>query len=400
MTSQAAKPGVHPGVTHGCGSTHRDNDPEGVPTKVGVRETRNAGVLLRHWVREELDTALLLTVFLCLGATYLTITNGSPRAPFLYFLLPPILSCWWFGPRYGGIAVGFGLLGGGMYGIGQDLPVTRLAFSTLRYGLICAIPMTIAYRMQRHVQSREALMSHLVAVDQRRDEFFANLSHEMRTPLNTIRGYCQMVTKHGARDPSISEKGTEVITRSVQYLDRLVEDMLDVSLVVKGKMQLQPAVVNPVPLLLEALEVVRAGADAKQIQLVDHLPAAIPPVRVDPMRCQQVLWNLLSNALKFTPTGGRIDVSLWRDRQVVVIAVKDTGIGMERAFVARVFERFTQANSSPTRETRGLGLGLSIAKNLVDLMGGTLVAESPGPNRGATFTVRLPVAESDAPTAA
>ena len=102
---------------------------------------------------------------------------------------------------------------------------------------------------------------------------------------------------------------------------------------------------------------------------------------------------MLFRSLKFTPSGGRIDVSLWRDRQVVVIAVKDTGIGMQRAFVARVFERFTQANSSVTRETRGLGLGLSIAKNLVDLMGGTLEAESAGPNRGSTFTVRLPIAE-------
>jgi signal transduction histidine kinase len=208
-----------------------------------------------------------------------------------------------------------------------------------------------------------------------------------------------MIAKHGTKDPAIIEKSTDVITRSVQHLDRLVEDMLDVSLVLRGRMQLQPEIVDPVPLILSALEVVRFGAEAKQIQLVHHLPSDPTCVRADPLRCQQVLWNLLSNALKFTPAGGRIDISLWRERQVVVIAVKDSGIGMERAFVARVFERFTQANSSATRETRGLGLGLSIAKNLVELMGGTLAAESAGPNLGSTFTVRLPMVEQEGESA-
>ena len=376
MTRNAsAASSVYPDITHRADSTERHN------------------VSVRHWVRDELDTRLLLTVLLCLGAAYFTVTNGSPQSPFLYFILPPILSCWWFGPVYGGVAVASGMMGGALYGMQQDLPVTMFAFSAARYGLVCAIPMTIAYRMQRHVRNREALMAQLVAVDQRRDEFFANLSHEMRTPLNAIRGYCQMLTKHGVRDPSIIDKSTDVITRSVRHLDRLVEDMLDVSMLVKGQMRLQPEVVNPVPLLLDALAVVRFGAEAKQINLAYHLPATPLRIRVDPMRCQQVLWNLLSNSLKFTPSGGRIDVWLWRERQMAVIAVKDTGVGMERAFVARVFERFTQANSSVTRDTRGLGLGLSIAKNLVELMGGTLDAESPGLNRGSTFTVRLPIAE-------
>ena len=348
---------------------------------------------VRRWVQAELDTRLLITVGLCVVAAYFTLTSGSPRTPFLYVLVPPILTCWWFGPFYGGIAVVLGFAGAGMFGIQQQIPWTRFAFSAFRYLLLCAIPMTIAYRMQRHVRRREALMAQLVTVDQRREEFFANLSHEMRTPLNAIRGYCQMLTKHGARDPTLIEKSTEVIIRSVEHLDRLVEDMLDVSVLVKGRMRLKPEVVNPVPLILDALAVVRFGAEAKRIQLAHHMPANPLRIRVDPMRCQQVLWNLLSNALKFTPPGGRIDVSLWRERQVAVIAVKDTGIGMDRGFVARVFERFSQANSSATRETRGLGLGLSIAKDLVDLMGGTLEADSPGAARGSTFTVRLPIAE-------
>ena len=194
--------------------------------------------------------------------------------------------------------------------------------------------MTIAYRMQQHVRNRAALMAQLVAVDRRRDEFFANLSHEMRTPLNAIRQLCQMLTKHGMRDPAIIEKSTDVITRSVRHLDRLVEDLLDVSMLVKGQMRLQPEVVNPVPLLLDALAVIRFGAEAKQINLAHHLPATPPRIRVDPMRCQQVLWGG-GNSLKFTPSGGRIDVWLWRERQMAVIAVKDTGVGKERAFVAR-----------------------------------------------------------------
>ncbi len=293
MTRNAsAASSVYPDISHRADSTERHN------------------VSVRHWVRDDLDTRLLLTVLLCLGAAYFTVTNGSPQAPFLYFILPPILSCWWFGPVYGGVAVASGMMGGALYGMQQDLPVTMFAFSAAWYGLVCAIPMTIAYRMQRHVRNREALLAQLVGVDQRRDEFFANLSHEMRTPLNAIRGYCQMLTKHGVRDPSIIDKSTDVITRSVQHLDRLVEDMLDVSMLVKGQMRLQPEVVNPVPLLLDALAVVRFGAEAKQINLAYHLPSTPFCVRVDPMRCQQVLWNLLSNSLKFTPSGGRIDVWL------------------------------------------------------------------------------------------
>ena len=350
-------------------------------------------VSLRRALLMELDTPLLVTVALCLAAAYATLTHGYTRAPFLYFLVPPILGCWWFGPVYGAIAVTIGAIGGTWLAFEHGLSATQILWPALRYAVICAVPMTIACRMQRHVRKREALLAKLVEVDHRREEFFANLSHEMRTPLNSIRGYCHLLKKHGAKDREITEKATEVMTRSVEHLDRLIEDMLDVSLVMTGRMRLNPEMLNPVNIVAQAIEGIRLGVEAKSIRLKHRVSGEPMQVRADPARLQQVLWNLLSNALKFTPGGGQISVTVKRERRNAVISVRDNGIGIDRNYLPRVFDRFSQENSSPTREVRGLGLGLSIAKNLVDLMGGTLEAQSPGPGRGSTFTVRLPLAD-------
>jgi signal transduction histidine kinase len=341
----------------------------------------------------ELDACLLITVGLCLAAAYGTLIHGYTRTPFIYFLVPPILSCWWFGPVYGAIAVGIGAIGGTWLALENGLSAMQIVLPATRYAAICAVPMTIAIRMQRHVRKREALLAQLVEVDHRREEFFANLSHEMRTPMNSIRGYCHLLTKYGAKDQQITEKAAEVMTRSVEHLDRLIEDMLDVSLVMTGGMRLNPEIINPCNVVAQAIEGIRLGVEAKGIRLNHRTSAEPMQVRADPARLQQVLWNLLSNALKFTPEGGMIAVSVARERRTAVISVRDTGIGIDRNYLPRVFERFSQENSSPTREVRGLGLGLSIAKNLVDLMGGTLEAQSPGPGRGSTFTARLPIVD-------
>jgi signal transduction histidine kinase len=223
-----------------------------------------------------------------------------------------------------------------------------------------------------------------------KDEFLATLSHELRTPLNAIFGWTQLL-KMSAGDPAAVREGIEVIDRNVRLQTQLIEDLLDVSRIISGKVRLDVQVVDLPELINSAMESVRPAADAKRLRLEQVIDPSAGPVSGDPARLQQIVWNLLNNAIKFTPTEGRIHVMLDRINSHIELSVVDTGEGISPEFLPHLFERFSQSDASTTRKHGGLGLGLSIVKNLVELHGGSIRAHSAGEGRGATFIVHLPI---------
>jgi PAS domain S-box-containing protein len=223
-----------------------------------------------------------------------------------------------------------------------------------------------------------------------KDEFLATLSHELRTPLNAILGYSRML-RAGMVPPDKLSRTFETIERNTTSLAKMVEDILDVSRVVSGKMRLRMQAVDLPVIVHDAVATVMPAADVKGIRLETTVDPQVGAVSGDPDRLRQIVWNLLSNAVKFTPKHGRIQVRLEPVNSSVEIVVSDTGIGIKPDFLPHIFERFRQGDSGPNREHAGLGLGLAIVRNLVELHGGTVDATSGGEGRGATFRVRLPL---------
>jgi signal transduction histidine kinase len=223
-----------------------------------------------------------------------------------------------------------------------------------------------------------------------KDEFLATLSHELRTPLNAIFGWAQILSMD-ADDPAAVREGIAVIDRNVRLQTQLIEDLLDVSRIISGKVRLDVQAVDLPELLKIAIESVRPAADAKRLRLEQVIDPSAGPVSGDPARLQQVIWNLLTNAIKFTPKEGKIHVMLERINSHVELSVVDTGEGISPAFLPHLFERFSQSDASTTRKHGGLGLGLSIVKNLVELHGGSIRAQSAGEGRGATFVLHIPI---------
>jgi PAS domain S-box-containing protein len=224
-----------------------------------------------------------------------------------------------------------------------------------------------------------------------KDEFLATLSHELRTPLQAILGWVQLLREEGASAAELAE-GLEVIERNTLAQGRIVEDLLEMNRLMSGKVRLEMRPVDLGKVIEDALESVRPAARARDIVIKKLLSFPSPPVSGDAGRLQQVCWNLLTNAIKFTPRHGTITVKLGEVASHVEISVADSGIGIPAGFLPHVFERFRQADGSMTRQYGGLGLGLAIVKNLVELHGGIATARSDGEGKGATFTVRLPVA--------
>jgi signal transduction histidine kinase/ActR/RegA family two-component response regulator len=239
------------------------------------------------------------------------------------------------------------------------------------------------------LESERAARAEAERAGRMKDEFLATLSHELRTPLNAILGWATML-RRSADDPEEVASGLEIIERNARVQAQLIEDLLDMSRIISGKIRLDVRSVDPTTVIEAAIESVRPAADAKEIRIQSVLDPC-GPVTGDPGRLQQVLWNLLSNAVKFTPRGGKVMVTCLRSRSSVEIAVTDTGPGIKPEFLPHVFERFRQADASTTRRYGGLGLGLAIVKNLVELHGGTVEARSAGDNRGANFVVRFPI---------
>jgi PAS domain S-box-containing protein len=224
-----------------------------------------------------------------------------------------------------------------------------------------------------------------------KDEFLATLSHELRTPLNAILGWTQLLRARGTPEPAEVSRGMEVIERNARAQVRLIDDLLDLSRILSGRFRLDVQQVSLADIVRGALDSIEPSAQTKGVRLESVLDPRSVIVSGDPARLQQVFWNLLANAVKFTPKGGRIQVLLQRVNSHIEFSVSDTGIGIPASFLPHVFERFSQRDGSTHREYGGLGLGLAIAKQLVDLHGGSIQAKSLGEGQGATFVVTLPL---------
>lgn len=294
-----------------------------------------------------------------------------------------------------------------------------------------------AEAMREQIIREQAARQQAETINRMKDEFLAVVSHELRTPLNSILGWSKVLLSQRI-DPATTTRALETIERNAKSQAKLIEDILDVSRIVQGKLRLSIQSVNLNELLDAVLNATRPLADAKQIYLQTQLEPGLPRVTGDPERLQQVIWNVLSNAIKFTPNEGRVTVtlslihghrsvvmgdraSLCNNRQLishseritydrqqfipenfvsdqfVQIAVTDTGIGIHPDFLPHVFDHFRQADSSTTRSHGGLGLGLAIAHHLINLHHGNIAAASDGPGQGATFTITLPVAKTASP---
>jgi len=223
-----------------------------------------------------------------------------------------------------------------------------------------------------------------------KDEFLATVSHELRTPLTAILGWSRLL-EGGTLDDLVTQQAVETIWRNAKAQAQIVDDILDVSRIITGNLYLDLHPLEVVPVVENAINVVQPTADAKGIKIETHFDRKPAMISGDANRLQQVVWNLLSNAVKFTQSGGRVCVKVSQGAGAVDVSVSDTGQGIDKEFLPYVFDRFRQADSTTTRQHGGLGLGLAIARHLVEIHGGTIRGESAGVGRGATFTIRLPL---------
>jgi CheY-like chemotaxis protein len=240
------------------------------------------------------------------------------------------------------------------------------------------------------LQAERAAREEAQRVNRLKDEFLATLSHELRTPLNAILGWSQLMSMGTMTGPDLKEAGS-VIERNARTQKQLIEDLLDMSRIISGKLRLDLQEIEPSTFVEAAIETIGPSAAVKDIRIEKMLDSRAGPVSGDPARLQQVIWNLLSNAVKFTPKGGRIQVRLERVASHVEVCISDTGQGIDPDFLPYLFERFRQADSSTSRKFGGLGIGLAIAKEIVELHGGMIHAQSAGEGRGSTFAVTLPL---------
>ena len=251
-----------------------------------------------------------------------------------------------------------------------------------------------ASKIARDITEQKRVLRELEAANRSKEELLANLSHELRTPLNAILGYARILRTPGIA-PEAQQRAAEVIERNGIMLSKLVSDVLDISRIAAGKTRLNRRKSDIVAVLDAALDVIRPAADAKSVELERDIPVDKAFVVVDPDRIQQVMWNLLTNAIKFTPRGGRITVRLRVSPGELVVSVIDTGVGIERSVLPHVFQRFRQGELGTSREQGGLGLGLALVRHFVELHGGRVTASSDGPGHGATFVVMLPIPPTD-----
>ena len=246
---------------------------------------------------------------------------------------------------------------------------------------------------QKLSQTRKELQGALGAAEaaaRAKDEFLAVVSHELRTPLNGILGWAQLMAM-GALDDAAKVRALSAIERNAKAQARLIEDILDLSRISSGRLRLNVVNVDLAAVIDAAIDVVRPAAEAKSIRLQPVIDTGVSTISGDPDRLQQVLWNLLSNAITYSPNGSRVFVRLGRANSHVELVVSDTGHGIKADFLPFVFDRFRQADNSATRKHGGLGLGLSITRHLVEMHGGTIAVASDGEGRGSTFTVALPL---------
>jgi len=276
-----------------------------------------------------------------------------------------------------------------------DGPRERLREITLLQQKARSLEAEIAERKRAEERLRAALQNEQTAraeaeqATRLKDEFLATVSHELRTPLSAILGWSDLL-RTSKFDQAAVDRALETIERNARAQARIIEDLLDVSRIVTGRLRLDCRPVDPGLLIMTAIDSVRPAAEARCIRVNADLGHGAGPLLCDPERLQQVLWNLLSNATKFTPVGGSVTVGLRREQSHLLISVSDTGQGVSAEFLPFIFDRFRQADGSTTRRHGGLGLGLSIVRHIVEMHGGTVRAESPGIGQGTTFTIELP----------
>jgi PAS domain S-box-containing protein len=280
---------------------------------------------------------------------------------------------------------------------GLDIPVLVNASRRAKDGETFFNDCIFMPMRRRNQYEDEILRSKKEAEDAMRakDEFLSVVSHELRTPLSGILGWAQILQSRNP-DAETSKRAVEAILRGARAQSKLIEDILDFTRIVSGKLRLEVQNVDLIMIVESAIDVVSPAATAKEIRLQTILDSN-GFVSGDASRLQQVLWNLISNAVKFTPKGGRVQIRVERVNSSVEISVSDTGKGISPEFLPFVFERFKQSDNSTTRRFGGLGLGLAIVRHIIELHGGTVRAESPGEDLGATFTVSLPVSIAHRP---
>jgi signal transduction histidine kinase len=327
-------------------------------------------------------------------ARYLLKSALGDVAPLVMFTLSVTVSAWYGGLGPGLLATALSLLLGDYFFIAESIA------ERIEEGLFLGIGVAISILSQARL-SLEAKRQQLLASEQEarraaedanrlKDEFLSTVSHELRTPLTAINGWALML-RAGRLDAKQSTRALETIVRSAKSQNQLINDLLDVSRIISGKMRLDIAPVELCSVIEAAIETVHPAAEAKGIHLSALLDPAADTMSGDAERLQQVVWNLLSNAVKFAPKGGRVEVRLERADSHVEIVVSDNGQGIKPEFLPYVFERFRQEDGGTNRQQGGLGLGLAIVRHIVELHGGTVRVASEGLGRGATFTVALPI---------
>jgi signal transduction histidine kinase/ActR/RegA family two-component response regulator len=281
---------------------------------------------------------------------------------------------------------------------GTEFPI-EAAISKIEIGglkLYTVIHRDITERKQAEAEHERLMQEQIAraaaeAANRSKDEFLAMVSHELRAPLTAILGYTRILRSgSGPVERDAINKATAVVERSAKAQLRIIEDLLDSARVIAGKLRIELEPVDLVPVLEAALDTAAPAAEAKGVNLVANFGPLPGQMLGDSTRLQQIVWNLLTNAVKFTPEGGRVELRMEVASHHIKITVSDNGKGIEPEFLPFVFDRFRQADSSSTRSAGGLGLGLSLAKHLVDLHGGTITVASEGAGRGSTFTVTLP----------
>jgi signal transduction histidine kinase/ActR/RegA family two-component response regulator len=245
-------------------------------------------------------------------------------------------------------------------------------------------------RMQELADEAENARDDAEAANRAKDEFLATLSHELRTPLNAILGWTQML-RRSTMDGAAVDRALEIIERNARLQSQLIADLLEVSQIITGKLRLNVEATDLAPLIEAEIDAVRPAAIAKAISLESHIEPGLQSVLADPSRVQQIVWNVLSNAIKFTPRDGRIEIALRQAGSAAEISIKDSGVGIDGGLLPHVFDRFRQGDSTSHRAFGGLGLGLAIVRQLMELHGGTVKAESAGANCGSTFTLTFPI---------
>ncbi len=245
-------------------------------------------------------------------------------------------------------------------------------------------------RVESLLASERSAHSEATHANKLKDEFLAVVSHELRTPLNAILGWTTLL-REGADDPQELREGLESIDRNAHAQARLIDDLLDVSRIISGKVRLRISEVDVRALAFAVVDGLRPAAEARGVKFTLTAGEEGAEVLGDPDRLQQVVWNLVSNAIKFTPRGGEVELSVARAGSAVALEIRDTGQGIRADFLPRIFDRFAQQDASTTRGQSGLGLGLSIARHLVELHGGSISARSAGEGQGATFHVEIPM---------